>query len=123
MLGGVLGGGMRNGLILLLAMGASPALAQDWHPLTGPEIIRVLERHHLRYPDGSEQVFNYGGLTEFRIGWPNEGRWRVREGRYCSVWPPQTDWQCYAVAAQANGIDLRFMDDDGQTMYAEILKE
>ena len=114
---------MRAVLAGLIAVVALPAVAEDWRALDSAAITLTLERHFLRYGDGSEQFFNYGGLTEFRIGWPNEGRWRVRADHYCSLWPPRSDWHCFAVAASADGGKLRFTGTDGQATIAEILEK
>ena len=112
-----------TGLALLGLLAASAAAAEDWRPLTDAEITKVLERHFLRYPDGSEQFFNYGGLTEYRIGWPNGGRWRVGEDRYCALWPPREGWECYDVALGPDGRQVRFTDALGQVVEAMILEE
>lgn len=106
-------------IALCLATGAG---AQDWQALAGPEITRALERHVLRYSDGSEQVFSYGGLTAYRIGWPNEGRWAIRGDRYCSLWPPRLDWVCHDVSRKG-ATRLRFTDDLGHQVEARILEE
>ena len=108
-------------LATLIALAVWPVWAENWQPLAGTEITRTLERHVLRFDDGSEQVFNYGGLTAYRIGWPNEGRWRVSQNRYCSQWPPQTDWQCFAVATSADGARVRFTDSGGRASVAGIM--
>jgi hypothetical protein len=44
------------------------------------------------------QFFNKDGTTLY-IGnaAPSLGRWDIREGRYCSVWPPADNWVCYGV--------------------------
>ena len=113
--------GRRAALAMLTCLAALPARAEDWRPLANAEITKTLERNFLRYDDGSEQFFNYGGLTAFRVGWPNEGRWRVSQDRYCSLWSPQIDWECFAVAASADGRRVRFTDADGQVTIAAIM--
>lgn len=110
---------LRAGLVGLLLC-AGPVWAADWYPLTGAQITATLERHILRHDDGSEQQFNYGGLTDYRRGWPNEGHWRVTGDRYCSQWPPQTLWRCYDVAASGDGKEVRFTDADGRVTLAVI---
>lgn len=115
---GIVGGALIGAL--LVGAGAQ-AQAEDWQPLRGDGIRAILERHFLRYEDGSEQFFNYGGLTEYRIGWPNEGRWRVEADQYCANWPPALDWQCYDVSARADGRQIRFSDQAGHTKVADVL--
>ncbi len=106
-----------------LVIMAGATLGEDWHALRGADIAQALERHVLRYEDGSEQVFNYGGLTEYRIGWPNEGRWRVRAEQYCALWPPSQTWACYKVSASVDGHQIQFIDGNGQATVAEVLQE
>jgi hypothetical protein len=119
-----MGQGVATALVLaLVPLVPAPAIAQDWHPLQGPQITEILERHVLRYPDGSEQVFNYGGLTEYRIGWPNEGRWRVWDDLYCALWPPSADWHCHKVAEKSDGRWVSFTDDTGHVVIAERLQD
>lgn len=119
-----MGQGVAKALVLaLVTLAGVPAIAQDWRPLQGPQITQTLERHVLRYPDGSEQVFNYGGLTEYRIGWPNEGRWRIRGDLYCALWAPSAEWRCHLVAASPDGRWVRFTDDAGRAVIAERLQD
>jgi hypothetical protein len=40
---------------------------------------------------------NDGSTTYFAEGPSSVGAWEVRDGQYCSVWPPAQDWVCYDV--------------------------
>ena len=113
---------VRAGLVGVF-LTAGPLWAEDWQRLTGPQITVALEQHVVRHDNGSEQVFSYGGLTRYRRGWLNEGHWRVTGDHYCSVWPPQTLWQCYDVATSADGRRVRFTDAQGRTALATIATE
>ncbi len=117
--------GFVDGTLIATLVVAAGGLARadDWRSLRGVEIRAILERQYLRYEDGSEQFFNYGGLTEYRIGWPNEGRWRIDSDRYCALWPPATGWQCYDVSARTQGRQIRFSDQAGHSTVAEVLQE
>src|SRR6056297_1124580 len=56
------------------------------------------------------QVFHATGRTLYAYGEPSWGYWRIAAGRYCSQWPPATDWDCYDVFHDgARGV--RFVDD------------
>lgn len=110
-------------ILVGLIFSAGPVWAEDWQPLKAAQITATLERHILRHKDGSVQQFNFGGLTKYLRGWPNEGHWRVTEDSYCSLWPPQTQWSCYDVAASADGRRVRFTDAAGQVTEAAIVGE
>lgn len=107
----------------LAALWALPTQADSWRRLNGAEIGLTLERQVLRYDDGSEQVFTYGGLTEYRIGWPNEGHWKVANDQYCAMWAPSRDWACYDVSLSGEGQRVRFVDESGRAILADIVPQ
>lgn len=94
----------------LLACLASPAFADDWVALTGPDITRALTSRVLGYPDGTLQDFQASGRT---IIGSRDGRWKVTGQQFCSIWPPGEDWICFDVARTVRGLDIRFTADDG----------
>jgi hypothetical protein len=101
-------------LALSLALLSSPVMAQDWQPLKGAEITQALSARVLAYPDGKTQNFFADGRTLYEGGGSSQsGQWRVEGDRYCSVWPPSDRWSCYGVEREAQGLDLRFVDDGG----------
>ncbi len=94
---------------------ATPAVAEDWRPLTGPGITAALSARVLGYDGGATQNFFADGRTLYEVaGAPSWGRWRVEGDRYCSQWPPREAWVCYGVEAEAAGLDLRFVGDSGE---------
>ncbi len=93
---------------------ASPALAEDWRPLTGAEIAQALTARSLVYEGGATQDFFADGRTLYEAGSPSWGHWRVEGDRYCSQWPPREAWDCYAVEAEAGGLGLRFVGGSGE---------
>lgn len=99
----------------------SAAWAEDWQAVTGPELRDLLEQQDIRFDNGAEQLFFLGGITRFSHGWPNEGRWRVREGQYCSNWPPEVEWHCMDVAVASDGKHVRFEGADHRVWLGEIV--
>lgn len=101
--------------ILALAIGgtigASGALAADWQRLDSAAIRDALEGRKLVYDSGAWQSFSATGGTLYNAGRDSWGSWSVREGRYCSVWPPSDLWACYDV--EVTGNKLRFIGDSG----------
>lgn len=96
----------RFALIATLAPVA--AFAQ---PLDGAGIRAALAGRALDYASGASQTFEAGGGTVYIDTRPSRGRWSVRGGRYCSVWPPSERWSCYAVEAIEGG--MRFTGPGG----------
>lgn len=110
-------------LALVLALFSGPARADTWETLRGAQIAMALERHVLRYADGSEQWFTYGGMTGYRVGWPNVGQWRVRDDSYCSRWEAGQAWTCFVLARSPDGQRLRFIDAQGRRTEALVLPD
>jgi hypothetical protein len=106
---------MKHCLAILL-LAAAPALAEDWVPVTPANADATLRERTLVYDDGSTQDFRAdGGTTYTHDDKPSEGRWGIRDGRYCSVWPPSDHWACYDLAVSGDGLSVRFTDDSGGT--------
>ena len=108
---------------LVLALLSSPAAADDWQVLKGADITLALTARVLAYPGGQTQNFYADGRTLYETDHPQWGHWRVEGDRYCSVWPPSDRWSCYGVDREAQGLDLRFVDDAGtatQGRYVDL---
>jgi hypothetical protein len=114
---------------VLLALAAGPVRADgdaadgDWLRLTGPDVAAALTARTLAYQDGAVQDFRAGGTTTYTADSPSAGRWRVEGDRYCSQWPPSDRWACYDLDRSADGLDLRFVADDGSSTvgrYADL---
>ncbi|MEM8849662.1 MAG: hypothetical protein AAGE03_06455 [Pseudomonadota bacterium] len=90
---------MRTVICLLLS--AAPA----WAEL---DVETALAGRTVDY-EGAYQAFNFNGTTTYVADRPSAGRWVARDGRYCSQWPPATDWDCYDLAV--DGQDVVFTDD------------
>ncbi len=102
-------------MLAVLALAATPVLAAgDWVALGAADADAALRSRTLAYSDGSTQDFRPDGATTYtHDGKPSDGRWGIRDGRYCSVWPPSDHWACYDLSRSADGLDIRFTDDSG----------
>lgn len=121
--GGAGGGGRRAMpsllLVSFLSMAAAPSLAAD-RQLTGPEIAALLPKI-AAIGDDDRQVFAANGETVFsKAAEDRFGRWEIRGDRYCSLFPPSTDWICRAVHAEGpdNALPTRltWIGDDGKPL-------
>lgn len=93
---------------------AEPVRAQD-RRLDGAGVTLALTDRTLVYDNGASQIFTAGGATTYDSGTPSQGRWSVREDRYCSVWPPSDRWACYDLTLSDDGQIVTFVADDGST--------
>lgn len=92
--------------------GLAVAAGDDWQPLDGDGIRATLTGRSLVY-DGAWQDFRESGRTLYNAGRDSWGHWDVRGDRYCSLWPPQDVWACYAVDLSADGASVRFRGAGG----------
>ncbi|MCF1709660.1 hypothetical protein L0V05_12635 [Tabrizicola sp. J26] len=98
---------------LMVAL-AAPVGGETWLPLDGGQVGSALTARVLGYADGTVQEFKADGTTLFQTFWSlRHGLWKIEGERYCSQWPPGTDWACYRVEREARGLDLRFVDEAG----------
>lgn len=96
---------------LILALWPGVLAAEDFQRLSGDEILSALVGKKLGYGDGIWQTFDGAMGTQYFSGRPSAGRWAVRNGQYCSVWPPSDLWACYDVLQ--SGDVIRFVDESG----------
>lgn len=97
-------------LALLSLLFATPAAA--WQEVADLHAFLVGKR--IDYP-GVSQAFEASGVTHYGR---TTGAWEVRDGRYCSVWPPATEWVCYGV--DVSGEVIRFTAEDGTTTEGRL---
>ena len=66
------------------------------------------------------QTFDAAGVTVYTAAGEaaSEGRWRVREDRFCSQWPPAPAWVCYDMFR--DGDVVVFIGEDGEQWPARI---
>lgn len=106
-------------LIALLIGSATPALTENFEPLTAAQITESLTDRKLQY-ENAWQDFRASGRTLYNAGRDSWGYWAVRGDQYCSSWPPGDQWNCYNMAR--SGDTLRFIAPDGSYtdgVYAE----
>ena len=108
------------GVIAIILM-STPLWAQDWRPLEGAEIVEALNGRALIYENGDRQDFSASGETLYFAAGPSKGYWGVRDGQYCSVWPPSDIWTCYDLERSAQG--LRFVGKHGDITTGRYLPE
>jgi len=119
-------------LVLCAVTAALPTLGladAGWIPLTSAEICEALTGRTLVYVDQADpsqradtfQDFRASGATLYTFkGRESWGYWRVENDQYCSQWPPNDLWACYAM--ERNGETLRFVgerDDIAVAQYAD----
>ncbi len=66
------------------------------------------------------QTFDAAGVTVYAAAGEaaSEGRWRVREDRFCSQWPPAPAWVCYDLFR--DGDVVVFIGENGEEWTARI---
>ncbi|WP_293577117.1 hypothetical protein [Phaeobacter sp.] len=89
----------------------SVASAEEWRLLTGPQAHVALEGKALVYDNGASQTFHASGRTLYNAGHDSWGSWAIRDGQYCSTWPPSNLWACYGL--ETDGTALRFVGEHG----------
>lgn len=99
-------------LFALVLLAATPALGEEWLPLTGAEITEALTGRALVYDNGATQDFRASGRTLYNAGRDSWGYWAVRGDQYCSMWPPSDLWACYDMARSTAGV--RFIGQAGE---------
>lgn len=103
--------------------------AADWLALSGAEIAQALSGQRLVYLDRDDPGQTVDTTQEFRTsgrtlyvykGRESWGYWRIEGDRYCSQWPPNDLWACFAL--ERRGDVLRFVgegDDISAAIYAD----
>ena len=114
---------MRNLVSLFSVLAAGTAVAEEWHASDAESLVDALIGAQVRYENGHRQFFYDNGTTDYSTGSaPSLGNWELRDGDYCSQWPPQEDWDCYKVSFSADGARIRFLDDYGNEYIGKFLK-
>ncbi|MBY6138568.1 hypothetical protein KUV26_03895 [Leisingera daeponensis] len=98
-------------LMIALSSAVSPVSAGEWQRLSGDEVQAALEGRRLVYGSGAWQEFSAFGRTLYNAGRDSWGYWGVRDGKYCSSWPPLDLWACYAL--ESDGDAVRFIGESG----------
>lgn len=96
-------------LFLSLRPGLAPA--EEWTLLDTAGVETALTDRKVVYDSGAWQEFRASGRTLYNAGEDSWGYWGVRDGRYCSMWPPSDLWACYDL--QYDGARIRFVGEAG----------
>lgn len=108
---------LRNLVVSLLLLICGKAYAAE-APLSGADIAALLAERSL-YADGVEQVFRKSGQTFYlQNGSSSAGSWKVEGDNYCSQWPPNQAWSCYAVLRDGNAVI--FVSRDGKRFPMQL---
>ena len=102
--------------LFVTALG-SVGSAGEWPTLNGTQIETLLNDARLNY-DGAWQEFYKSGKTLYNAGRDSWGNWRVQGNLYCSEWPPNAGWDCYAMTQR--GDVVRFIDERGNVSEGTI---
>lgn len=113
--------GLKHVFAAVMALCAAPAWAGDWTVLRGADVEEALNDVTLQY-DGATQIFYLSGKTLYDHGRPSWGNWTVRGDDYCSEWPPQDGWTCFALERHADGDRLRFVSESGAVTEGVIVE-
>ena len=110
-------------LFYCLAVLSTAAFAEK-QSLTGVDIGQSLTGHTLQgvRDDGKEwqQIFQKSGVTFYSVGnAQSQGLWEVRGEQYCSQWPPNESWACYAMTRDGN--TFHFISAEGQRSSGKLL--
>ena len=102
---------MRGLIMALVLTAAAPAWAENWQVLDQDGGVAALTDRALIYEGGETQDFRPSGRTLYNAGANSWGYWEIRDGRYCSQWPPSDAWDCYELSISQDGQSIRFLDD------------
>lgn len=92
--------------------------------IDGPAITTLLTDTVL-YGDAqgqpAEQLFQKSGATFYSSGGgQSQGSWKVEASQYCSAWPPNPAWVCYAIAR--DGDKVTFIAKSGKRTEMSLIK-
>ncbi|HSG94520.1 MAG TPA: hypothetical protein VLA28_03305 [Afifellaceae bacterium] len=109
-------------VIMALALAMSAAHA-DLTRMDAATITAALNGKTISGERGGKtwvQTFDAAGVTVYTAAGEaaSEGRWRVREDRFCSQWPPSPAWACYDMFADDDVIV--FVGEGGEQWPARI---
>lgn len=118
----------RAAKIAAIAVFLTPVLAlsaahADLKRLDGAGIAAALDGKTISGERGGRawvQSFDAAGVTLYSAAGEaeSEGRWQVREDRYCSQWPPAPAWVCHDMFR--DGDVVVFIGEDGEEWLARI---
>ncbi|WP_291727028.1 hypothetical protein [Leisingera sp. F5] len=98
-------------LMIAVSLAVSPLSAAEWRVLNAEDVQAALEGRKLTYGSGAWQEFRASGRTLYNAGHDSWGSWGVRDGKYCSTWPPSDLWACFVL--ESDGEAFRFVGESG----------
>lgn len=99
----------------MFALLSAPLFANEgWFPVKGDDLAEMLNDTVWDY-GSAWQEFYVSGRTNYNAGRDSWGYWEVRDGEYCSQWPPADGWACYRVEMKQDGdqTQIKFVGDSG----------
>ena len=82
--------------------------AQAERLLTGSEVLLLLSDATLTSNKDDKkiaQIFQKGGMTLYiENGAQSQGLWKIEGDKYCSQWPPNENWSCFAMTRDGSTI-------------------
>jgi hypothetical protein len=97
--------------LLIFSMLSADVVAAE-AKMTGAEITAALSDKEFVADREITQLFQSTGLTLYsERGSHSQGKWKVENEKYCSVWPPSTFWACYDVLR--DGETVTFVSSSG----------
>ena len=108
-------------LMIALSSAVSPVWGGEWRVLNGAEVqggAGGAAGWSMAAAPGRTSTCS--GRTLYNAGHDSWGYWGVRDGKYCSTWPPSDLWACYTL--ESDGEAIRFVGEGGDITtgrYAE----
>jgi hypothetical protein len=103
---------IRTVFSLFIFLALSPIAIAAEVKMTGAEITIALSDKELVADGEITQLFQATGLTMYsERGSHSQGKWKVENDKYCSVWPPSEFWACYDVVKE--GDIITFVSSSG----------
>lgn len=100
---------MRRFALILAVLAGISSMAMAAGANDKPEDTRVLDAllgKKIDYGNGVWQDFRPSMKTLYYSGRPSWGYWAVRDGQYCSQWPPSSLWACYDIELIDGGVSF-----------------
>ena len=97
-------------LVIIIIVLCMSLVSSAWAErlLSGSEVSLLLSDGTLTANrDGKtiKQIFQKGGMTLYiENGAQSQGLWKIEGDKYCSQWPPNETWSCYAMSRDGSTV-------------------
>ena len=95
--------------------------ADTWISPNNKALFNALAVKTLAYEDAIQRFYSDGN-TLYDAGQESWGKWRVEGDKYCSLWPPTDQWDCYFFEMNSRGDRFRFVSKDGSATIGRYVK-